>query len=89
MDTCEICNQRYPANCTCPSETDCKVCNDPTSAEQCIYHDAPPPAILAVVKHQQIVDQAFTEGVKYALEYLQELYPDIDTTDIWKDYMNN
>ena len=29
----------------------------------------------------------FKNGVKYALEYLSDLYDGIDETDLWKEYM--
>lgn len=35
---CEICLEPYPSACSCPNEEDCKVCNDPDSVEECIYH---------------------------------------------------
>ena len=32
----------------------------------------------------------FEEGVKYALEYLREVYGEgIEETDIWKEYFTN
>jgi len=36
---CEICGEQYPDFCSCPSDEDCEVCNDPESVEVCKYHD--------------------------------------------------
>ena len=30
----------------------------------------------------------FAEGVRYALEYLGELFEGLDETDLWAEYMN-
>lgn len=35
---CEICLLPYPSACSCPTEEDCEVCQDPNNDEQCIYH---------------------------------------------------
>jgi hypothetical protein len=31
--------------------------------------------------------KAYEEGIRYALEYLSDLYDGLDETDIWADYM--
>ncbi len=36
---------------------------------------------------EQIKGASYEEGVRYALNYLSELYESIEETDIWADYM--
>ena len=32
-------------------------------------------------------DTSFRDGVRYALEYLSDLYEGLEETDLWTDYM--
>jgi hypothetical protein len=36
---------------------------------------------------EQIKRESFRDGVRYALEYLADLYEGLDETDLWTDYM--
>jgi hypothetical protein len=36
---------------------------------------------------EQIKKAAFEEGVKYALNYLSDIYESINETDLWADFM--
>ena len=37
--------------------------------------------------YEEAIGEAFIDGVKYALEYLEDVYGDgLMETDIWKDY---
>ena len=31
--------------------------------------------------------EGYEEGIRYALEYLSDLYEGLDETDLWADYM--
>jgi len=37
----------------------------------------------------KITENEFTSGVRYALEYLSELYDGIEETSIWEEYFPN
>lgn len=33
-------------------------------------------------------EEAFAEGIRYALDYLSSVFEGIDETDLWKDWMS-
>lgn len=36
----------------------------------------------------EVAESVFDQGVKYALEYLADMYEDIEETNLWKQHFN-